>query len=510
MKSRAGHTIELDEDEILEATLHHKSYTKNGRTLTGLPKFDDSRDYGISEVQEKLMVQTELKRLIAAAKHPDAYLFSSDGAISTTDGVTFEEVSSIIDQILCNYQIIKHDNARILLENCPSEMERGLKDFTRSRQRLYARYMQDENHVKGCEPAILQPPERNAKLYFAMVDFLTGNIARLVVRTATSKYWETNLFSTLAQWATKLKNLSYDPAHYASLSLSNGEDVIGQTIDQVATKQLFTLKIRIKPDSNEQKEYDTLETEFDIQSQYYWEHTAFRNTLESCLTTVAYSLVKQDSTGERAGCFEACCVVYRSGPAGQTTMLNSDRYGDVSASSDPANITCCFAASDLLLKNVRSIRSGTPETPADENQVIFEWGYSEKDLGPDFTTNFWKTSNIDHVISLVVPLVMTYTYMASHIDSLIHFSSSNTTEEDPIVQFEPPSKHFKALFKMTTAEFLQKKSKRTNEQHDHDIRPVAEYPMKWELKRKYMKRLPIYQVLMDSSGGECVSGFISI
>jgi hypothetical protein len=486
---RQGHKIELDEDDILKATLHHETYTYNGTTLKGLGKYDDSRDYGISEVEEKKLVKVEVQRIINTITNDGPFLFSSNGVLSSTEKKSFEDVSNVIDQILCNFQIIKHDNARLLLEHCPSEMERGIKDFTRSRAQLYARYMQNQDQVEGYQPKTLQLPENNRLLYFQLVDYILGTMGRLLLRSAKGKFWESHIVSTLAMWATKLKNLSYDPALYASQSLSNGEDIISQTIAGVASKQAFILRIRTNSDGNEHKEFDALETEFNVKAQYYFEKMSFRYGMEGCLESTALSLLNSENVSSHASCFQACSLVYRAGLEGQPTLLSSDRDGDVSASSDPTNLNCSYSAMELLLKNVTALVSlqncttqGTDLSSREDGpldtRTSLEWEWSDGDPKRHTPNKTWKTAQMDHVVSLVVCNGLTTTYIASAIDRLIHIASNAAKEEDPIIQFESPPNEFQALFKITTAEYLRKSKLLDGLYFDADVKGVADSPMR--------------------------------
>lgn len=496
--SRQGHQIHPDEQEIIKATSHHEIFTFNGTTLKGLGKFDDSRSYGISAEEEKKLHKIEVRRLIQSVSGDGAFLFNSQAMLLNTTKESFQDVSSVIDQILCNFEIIKHDNARLLLEHCPSEMDRGTKDFTRSRSRLYARYMQDQDRVEGYQPKCLKPPERNEALYFALVDYLLGSLGRLLLRSGKSKFWELNIMSTLAMWATKLKNLSNDPARYAAQSVSDGEDIMNQTIASVALKQAFVLKFKTGADRSEQKEVDAFDSEFDIKAQYYFQKISFRYLLEALLRATAGSLLKTENTSLNASCFEACSLVYRAGLEGQPTLLSNDRDGDVYASSDPTTINCAYTAMGLLLKNVEALsptqdqeprtRQGIQQDtdsarPTEVNawaSIQWEWSGGEPNGAINNTT--WRVTKMDHLISVAIGLGLATAYVASSIDRLIHIASNATKEEDPVIQFEAPPKDFQALFKITTSEYTRMSSLPDAPYSDLEVKPVADIPMRRRIR----------------------------
>jgi hypothetical protein len=184
-----------------------------------------------------------------------------------------------MDQILTNFQIIKHDNARISLEHFSGDKETVIKDFKSSKQRLISRYKRDRTHVLGCEPKMIEPPERNEKVYFALVDYITSSVGKILVRTASSSYWMKQNLSILAQWRTKLKLLSHNPSHYALRSLDDGDQLVQQMNTGFELKQAFFLKIRLAPDASEHKDVDTLDTETDVSARYYSEKTLFRQSI---------------------------------------------------------------------------------------------------------------------------------------------------------------------------------------------------------------------------------------
>lgn len=499
---RRGHIFDFNEDEIFEVTQYHEEYSISGTTLKGLAKFDDCADHGISEESHKRLIRKEIQQIIKVAADDGPFLFNSNGNLPLIDEVGFKDVSNLMDQIHCNFAIIKNENARIGLEHCPSRMEQMITEFKKSRRTLVARFKQDQDRVKGCQPKILNPPERNQDLYFKLVDYLIGSIARLVVRVATSKYWVKYLIATLAQWATKLKVISYDPVKCAESALSTGEDAVDQLTGSFNTKRALLLKVRLTPDAQE-KEFDTLNAETDITTLYYDENILFRLNLQHLLKFVANGMYggQQSSKREELGpdCFEACTLVYKTGLDGVPTALSNDRYGDISASSNSQQVNCLYSGLDLMLRNVEALKAkaemkasrteassqSSLSHPIDEFGAVVKWEWTESVLRKRSSSGNMSLSRMDDIISAAVSLSLASTYTSIGLDALIHLASTGTSEEDPIMQFEPPQKGFQAIFNIVTAEFLRKQRKVVRDRYyDPEIRSVSNSPLKRGIRGK--------------------------
>lgn len=457
-------------------------YTHSGTTLKGLAKYDDSQDYGISEDVEKDLLRTEVKQLVQKVTDDSPFLFSSDGLLKSTDSATFDDISNVIDQILSSLDIIKHDNARISLEHCADGKEDVVADFRQSKQKLISRFKQDSTHVSGCEPKIIEPPERNQALYFALVDYITACVGRLIVRIASSDYWMNQTMSVLAQWRMKMKILSNNPSHYAQTSLDNGMELVQSLNASFENNKLFFLKIRLSGD--EDKDIDTLESETEVSTRYHQEKTFFRREIMWLVKDAARSLLNSKISSSSAGCFEACTLVYRTGLDGIPTVLSNTRDGEVSASSDSVRVNTSYTALELLHRNTKVISSDVLTTSNSSaavedvrTKIWCEW--SDGESGEQHHYKRIETSNMDHVISVTVPLALTTIYVASAMDTLISIAGSGTEEDDPIIQFEPPPRGFQASMTISTSEWIVKQQTLTRGRyHDPEIRPVSSCPMK--------------------------------
>ncbi|KAI9780750.1 MAG: hypothetical protein M1839_006537 [Geoglossum umbratile] len=475
-----------DVENIFNVAQHHKEYTVGATTIKELAMFDDCRDYGVNETEHEQLVRAEIRKLLEAAARHGPFLFNSHGDLHPVDKNGFDDVSNLMDQIHCNFAIVSHDNARIGLEHCPSLMEDMVRDFKKSRRQLIGRYKDDEDRIKGTLPKILQDnnrgEQRNRKLYHAMVDYILGSIARILVRTAKSEFWLNNTFAILAQWAVKLKILAYEPAKNAEISLSNGEDMIEQVVGDAQNKKAFVLKVRFGQEDRE-REVDTLNTESDISELYFEENLLFRDRLCQLVREAIFTMYDGTKLGKRnlqgPECFETCNLVYRTGLEGVPTTINSDRYGNMGTSSEPLHISCIYGALLLLLDNVEELQrnaENSKDIVADRG-ALAQWEWSEEETRKKISG--LRLSRMDDVISVTIAQCLGTTYSAMCLDSLIRHASTGTMDEDPVMLFRPPHKSFQVIFTFQTEEFTIKRSRQPFDQyHDPEVRSLSESPLK--------------------------------
>ncbi|KAI4659252.1 uncharacterized protein J4E78_005678 [Alternaria triticimaculans] len=398
--------------------------------LTGLPKFDDLKNYGISTNTEKHLWTLEIRRLTVDAASEDALIFD-------------------------------------------------IRNFKDARTRLTTRYEQDEEKVKARRPKLLESADDNRKVYFALVDYITSQVARLVVRSATGDYWNHHSLAILAKWSAKLKILSYNPAQYASLSLAAAEELLERMNDSKTEENLQVLKVRATDAKEEDKEDMDInsQAEADITGYYFQDHYGMQVFLSQLFNYAVNALYASEKTGNPPNCFEVCTLAYETGLRRSLTVISSDRRGDVAATSDATHVTCSYTAFQNLRKNVEHLKAGR-QPPRDDarDQTHIHCQYTE---GSVSEVHDFRTSRFDDIVSIMIPLSLTDPFVAIGMGLMLDFATGNSEDEDPVLQFE--RKHFTAKFVVTTAawEDRQHKLKFTNaaRQPDLEVLSVSQSPL---------------------------------
>ena len=264
--------------------------------------------------------------------------------------------------------------------------------------------------------------------------------------------------------------------------------MIEQLNSGFATKQAFFLKIRLGPDSSEQKDVDTLDTETDVSGRYYREKTFFRHRLRYMIRDTIQSLLNPDVSSSAASCFETCAVIYRTGLDGVLTTLSNDRAGQISACSDAFGVKCFYTALELVVRNVKLLRSRS--TPADmsvrqDRQSTLKLEWPKTSSSADLNHVKMHISEMDDLISVAAPMTLASAYCARSLNNLVGLAGSGTSDDDPIVQFDAPPKNFGALLTLSTADWLKKEHIMSQGNYrDDEIRPVSGSPMRLGIRGK--------------------------
>jgi hypothetical protein len=482
----------LKEDEIYESTQHHESFTFNGNTVKGLDKYNDPNPYNLPQEAEKSLLRKEISRLISAAASKDAYLFDSHGLFNTTSKVAFQELADIADQVKCAMGIIRLDNASISIQHCTNELQDTLFNFRHARSRLMGRFDPDQSRGRGRGPTKLAPPERNTALYHTLVDYMTASLARTLVRTAVSDYWNKHTLSCLAACTVKMKTLGKDLEKAADKSISNAEGTLGDMTELWRAKAEYRVMIRNGPD-DEAKEIDPLDMETDTSRLYHEEKTIFNKRVWLMLRHILYDLLRCENRNTAPDCFQAHIATFKAGLDSFPTILSIDRMGQFDAAAEPILLKVSFSSMELMVQNARKIKearestqtgssSSTPGTQTTGTMIECEWSESSAQDKP-FKMQM-SNCNIDEVISVMVPLSLARPGSSISLFSMLSMANSATEEEDPILQFERPPEGLRGFLTVTTGAW-EKNNKSTLRWKDHNVMSLAAERVRYGLRGEY-------------------------
>lgn len=474
--SREGWRLEISEEEVLEVANWHEKFVRGLIVLTDLPKFDDTANYGMDKEEEKRLVRLEVRRLIKETTSDKPLLFNSDSILGSTRPEAFKTISDFANQILCNLSIVSHDNQLLIFENCHNsvELERAAMMFKFARATLRKCFQQNDK-VKPRIPRRIEPEQDNSKVYFALVDYTTSSVARVLLRLASSKFWRSLNIAVLARWSVKLKALSHDPTTYARQALSDGEGIIEQHNASDDREIIRKIKIRfVNKDKAEDGDsgFDVYE-EVDATQLYFNYNSMVRYWLHSIFKASVLSLYSNESFLTQPSTFEVCTLVYEAGLSRSLTAVSADRDGDVFATSQSQNVNCIYVVLKLLLENAEALQKKQPPDKTQEQTAVrWQWSEGRKDQLP--IEKSFRTGNADDIVSILVLLSLSTSYVTKKMLEMIMSISVNSEEEDPILQFAP--KHFQSKFVVSTADYLSKQHRLGSSDqlyNDPEVVPVS-------------------------------------
>jgi hypothetical protein len=361
-------------------------------------------------------------------------------------------------------------------------------EFQSCRQSLISRYEKDEHKVKIKPPKTIEPKEQNLEAYFALVDYITACLARLLVRSAQSAYWNNSTIAILAKWASKLKVLAYDPAEYASRSLANAEELLVTLRFATTDSASAALKLRVSDKTSGSKEPEIQleeDSEGDITGLYYTEQWRFRKAITYLLRHVTKSLYASERSGNSADCFEVCTQVYETGLEKSMATISSNRDSDISASSNAMYTKCTYTAMELLMRNTRELtkRKVTPTNFSIRAKALWAWSMEHTD-NIDKTGQL-QTCHMDELVSILVPLSLADSHCSLEVVDLISTAAILTEDEDPLLQFEPV--HFQVKYHLATSAWAEKEKRLASPAlrfHDMDVRLLSRSPLDRPIRGK--------------------------
>jgi len=439
--------------------------------------FDDPANYGISTRDPNVedgLIDIEVEALIAEANLAEPLLFTDQG-FNDISQISYEDISHLADQILCNLAILEHDNHVLIFHHC---WEGPLVEFSaplylETRTTLGTRYdFEDPAQM----PKMIKHDENdcNKKAYFALVDYLTSSVARFML-TADSKELVDETFAVLARWRLKLKAISYSPATYAEDALIFGEDVVRQSqsgsfksrfqglyngtntktdlvqlalLDRiqkelmelsdpknVGTKSLLaTLHAAAARRTENYRDVD----EGDVQQYDTGIH--LRVYLGSILKQVANGLYSDTIKGLTSCLMFA--VAYKVGLEKAPISFSRDRQGSIAMSSDASYLRISIPAFENVKCNAEKIsssqtrtrppRAGTPVTSpsnTDPNSNIGSFYWQTRNNKTRSTLQAITLTKPNEVISILVPLTLTSPFAAQSRSSIQHIVSPSTDSE---------------------------------------------------------------------------------
>jgi hypothetical protein len=412
-------------------------------------------------------------KLIEFSELDEPPVFNSHDCLQGAGRNDFEELSNLADQMLCISGVLTHDNSRHGVTFGSHVANEAWEQLLNSRAILRTRYAKDEKHVEGGQPVTLDDcgqPQRNARALHMLLDYILNVMAWWLVRCADSEYWRTQVLTTLAQWAVKMKIIARDPVQFAESSLSATSGMIEQ--------------LKIEADANEvlikiggkKKDVSSVQTQTDYCNLYIEEKSWIRNALTEMLGQVLIALVQDDKSTTSVDLFEICTMIFRrdTEPDKGGKMWTGLRHGDVGVSSSLDHISFSYSLTKLLNLHIKRLSNADtpPQSPVGDYVKLSGHVYEE-----DYTIRTdLQVYRMDHVVTLMVPLILMQPLIIKQISKLMNAANAFMDGKEILRVFNPPPTEFALELTLSTRAWLQ--DSETSRVLDPDISSLSQSPLK--------------------------------
>ncbi|KAK4158467.1 hypothetical protein C8A00DRAFT_10802 [Chaetomidium leptoderma] len=452
---------------------------RNGRAVLD---FDGLEAYNVSSKVEHELRLDEARRLLAVARDPTTPVcLGSSGVLEAMKGdeAGYQALSRMSATISTALNLCLLDNECLNLEFCP-------QIASRDRLQKMIRRAQVAANRRGLKDTKLDMA--HMKAVFALVDYISAVIARLVSQTASGDFWITNVMSVLAARIAKIKFLLVDITACAAVAADTGEETLeafpgdGHRSTEAEEEEECEEALRLI-DANT-KEGLTSEEDAAVGS-YCISQNKYRSGINAALKYILLSLRLLNRSGLLPTTYEMCVVVYEIGYEGFKTVLFQDRDLEYSASSDRDVLNTAqpaFIMLDQVLKELDKrppppAEGGKEHHPSlqaqgcdDATATYVEWAYKGRDAsqttpaggGVDYI-ELSKLRNVPlfsmaDITAAMVPLIATSPILLSGFTNFRTVIALAGSVKDVVTPFEEGQ--FGAFCRLYTSSFKQEAEKR--------------------------------------------------
>jgi hypothetical protein len=490
--------VQLDESEIFKAATDYQNWKSwKGYVYTNLPRFDDSVMYGLTTSEEDTMIQKEIHKYAQFARSDEPDLFNSNEILGATDTQDLKDLSNIIDQILCNLQIVQYDNALLALKH--SYVWTFYDSFKKSRKVLQERYQEEPHWIIGRKPKLLSNESNNTEVYHALIDFVFKSLAWWLMHLAQSKQWNVHIIAVLARWAVKLKTVGLDPTLCAQKALAEGSDLLRQIAAEQKDEEETLCLPADEPSAKEKREI-RLPDDPNLAVYYYRSKSYIREPLFELVTDLFASLDIRQSWLRTSAGFAVRTLIYRGGLDQTLRQLSVQGTGGIETSSDATNIKYSCSALQLLLSNSGRIEKASKAEKSLNSlrDAEISWRhinkignrYDLKDIG------LMSTKKLDDIISVLVPLnLMRSSSLVNGLKVALVAWTAADEEDNPQTLGPIADETFEIEFSLRTRGFPSKSSQPViTDPYERDIIPASQSPIFTGLNGKQDGCLPLYVI----------------
>jgi hypothetical protein len=352
-------------------------------------------------------------KFVTSKKPP---LFDSFGALSGVNDAGFGDLYDIIDQIRCNFEIIRHDNACLALNHYLRESYYNV--FKDSRSTLRSRHLGKPGGAIGSQPKILSDEKKNTQAYHALIDFIFQTLAWWLIHVLEKQSSHATIIAVLARWSVKLKLIALDPVRWAEQALLRGEDVMRRISHEQKDDERIVIHIPTN-DAEARTRLIQFPDDSDLDFFYFLFKSDFRDALFHLFRQIIDNLNAERFYTRKFATFEVRTRMYRSDLDGVLRQVTVQRNEDVEISSDVTSLKHSYIALQLLLSNTQSITPADMDKNSSEVAKIHWHTHLVRSLEPKIGSV--STARLDDVVSALAPLsLMGGSKMVTTLNGLSH------------------------------------------------------------------------------------------
>ncbi|KAL7628773.1 hypothetical protein AAE478_000288 [Parahypoxylon ruwenzoriense] len=463
-------SIEYDVGSILILSGGRCVPSSSDRSKTvKMPQFDDLRAYLPADLKATDLWEKEATRLIRAVKSPDqALAFSSEGFFGEGTEEGYRDLARLAEMILSALSLCLLDNECIYVESC-----KRLANWDRLKKLIQQAQVSQTNSEweesgegeEGDQAAKKKDTTLNA--IFALIDYTSAVLARLVSQMATGKYWSSNVLAVLTQRVTKLKVLLLDMHANTLISCQAGEaaldrtDISSRLSNGILNEEECEEVLRMI--DSETKEGLTTTANAEV-ARYCVDQNRFRSGIDTTIRYLLLSLRFQNRSGLNGTSFEICGMVYATGFEDFKALLFQDWDLEYSASSDQDTLNTAYLSFKILNQTLQQVKRGAPAKPPGSLQTTVEWRYREAENNIS-STNMAEDSydlsrcrrhtavmeSMKDIISVMIPLILTSPVAVANLTQFRTVMALTCDAKNGVQPFK--EKDYSAFFRMYTNRF---------------------------------------------------------
>lgn len=228
---------------------------------------------------------------------------------------------------------------------------------------------------------------KTIEVFYALVDYVTANVARFALRGIPSKFWHVRLLSGLAKTSAKIKFLFTDVERHALQSLEDGQDTLAQDeifnalgvgggplLDIIGPDgQPFQVRASKDPRKSAADSADIhrlLTQEARGVGMYYSEMAMVSSWTIDSLRVLFFSFQRSDRSGYTSDAFDICGLVYKAGLDGLPTLVYQDRDGELMGTSTREFIKLSYSGFKMLSQVARVLQDERNARPKRQDETM--------------------------------------------------------------------------------------------------------------------------------------------